>query len=576
MPATTAPASGVRRRPRRAQLVTLTVACLLAPAAITSFPQSRSWAATGRDGTACDQISQPSTTPSNLTTLLDATPPQADAERAAVATDTIAVVDLSGSTFGPNGTDPTGERFRAVRALIGVIASLRDGLADRFGIVLFGSDAPPEASTGLALLPSGTSLLNSKLDQPTNMGNTNFAAAIHRAATSFQTTSRGRARNLVIVTDGLPDLGDGRPPQALLPDIAAALHELPGDVHTHLLVVGDDTTWNQAETLWSGLGLATIDRLRDTSDLLAKYLDLLRPDLGLERLYAGPSPKNGTRNIPVTPLTDRLAVTALSLQPDMSSTLISPAGQRQGVRHNDNGVTVLTTSNPAAGTWTAQGLPPGVLVIERSPLQIRVQQLTATVPYGRAQVPELMIQTAQGYRPTQIPPGLPHQITGSINAPGTTPERLVTFRSDRPGHWAVTQPIRTPSSGTYILTLRLDSRATPSQPPVRYTVGAEPYLDIQQPRTSLNAGGAITVATNLRLGHTRWHAPAGTQLEAELRNQAGRILDQIPLQVGPGGSSARGQFTTSAQGGCSYAIRIAMRTRDGTTDTWISQTLRAA
>ncbi len=573
-PTSSPPEHGPRRQRISWRLCTaLAVLIVVTTATLVSHETAR--ASTLRDAAACEQPSQPSTTPSSLTALLDGTPPQADAQRAAIATDTVAAVDLSGSTFGPNGTDPTGERFRAVHALIGLISSLRDGLADRFGIILFGSDAPPDASTGLTLLPSGTSLLYAKLQQPINMGNTNFAAAIRRAATSLQTTSPGRARNLVIVTDGMPDLGDGRPPQALIPDISAALHELPADVHTHLLIVGDDSTWNQAQALWGGLGLASIGRLTTTSDLLAEYLDVLRPDLGLERLYAGPVPANRSLSIAVPPLTDRLALTVLSLQPDPSSALTSPAGQRQGVRRSDNGVSLLTTINPTPGAWTATGLPPGLVVVERSPLQIRVQHLAATVPMGRALQPELTLQTAQGYRPAQLPPSLPDHISASITAPNGN-QTAVNFHLSGPGHWAISHSIPTPATGRYTLTLQPGTQASRPAPTIRYVVTPQPYADTQQPRNHLDAGSPVTIAATLRFGRSRWDATPGTQIEAELRTDSGRILEQIPLRTLPDGSDVRGQFMTSAQAGCAYELRVVMHTPSGTSDTWISPTLHSS
>jgi Mg-chelatase subunit ChlD len=486
-------------------------------------------------------------------------------------TDTVVLLDMSGSTYGPDGTDPHGDRFRAVQSLTNILASSSAPIPNRMGLILFGSDAPASVASQLVALPDHTGTLDAILSHRAPMGNTNFAAAINRASAILANSDPSRALHVVIVTDGLPDLGDGQASEKLMPTIVGALRHLPRSTSVHLMLVGDDVTWTHARQLWATADVTTIDRLNTNLDLMARYLDLAAADLGLTRLALERLDRPGDVMVNVPPLTESLIVTALPESQDAVAhwTIVDPDGATMATGPLAASANTLTVSTPTPGGWTLHAVPAGSLLVERRPLQIRLDDVDADAPQGRLIRIAASLQTAAGYRVADPPADTPNQMTIRVTFPDGSAEtlRLRRVSSDR---WLATRLLSTNYIGRYRVVGTDPSTAfAPSVLDVR----ARPYLAVNPPTQFLHDRVPIAVVADIDMSGHRRSIPRAVAY-AELVDGAGRVIERITLHENNASNAFTGTFATRPEDGCSYALNAVLRTPTGDIDQWSGPTLQ--
>lgn len=186
-------------------------------------------------------------------------PPARWGESDARLLDLVFAVDESGSMFGTYG-DPRCVRRAAALSVTNLLARAP---GSRVGVVHWGSHAP--ASLALALTDSRRRhIIGPALAIPPSLGGNNLPAALARAREVLGCPDLSRNPLVVVITDGIEDVGAGAANEiALL--APASVHVLLVD-HSH----GCDA---ELEAKWRLLALGSFNRLNistvDTASLQA-------------------------------------------------------------------------------------------------------------------------------------------------------------------------------------------------------------------------------------------------------------------------------------------------------------------
>ncbi len=448
--------------------------------------------------------------------------------------DVVVIIDDSGSEFGPHGTDPTGLRYTAARfaaRFLGSIASA--GLDHRVGIVRFGSQAPTVDSVPLQPVPTDVGAIDAELTTPTNLGATNFAAALTAAGRILGPRAPGRRPVIVIFTDGTPDLGNHASETALFAQIAAAKARLPG-VQINLLGVDHTGGFARVAPRWRALG-ARVESLPDVSpdQLSQAFVTLLSSDLGLTTGALKLSPSAPSATVVVAPYQEALAVTHFGPDPGTRVQVTAPDGKVAGTTRPGR-AGLLTIPRPAAGSWTVR-LAAGAaatVAVDPVPLQATlVDPPGPTIPIGTGLRVTGSFLTSDG-RTLPPLPRYPTYFGATVTAPdgSVTPLQLEALR---PGLYEAAQAVPVTQPGPYAIAfsvkgaelsaLRGDIRSV--------TAAIVPYFSATT--TNVHSRGPFTVRARLSLdgqaisprnavtddpneiGVSRLYGPGGQLLETE-------------------------------------------------------------
>ena len=217
------------------------------------------------------------------------------------------------------------------------------------------------------------------------LGATNFPAALDACRTLLRS-----AANPVIflLSDGTPDLGDGRPTAALFPAIARSVEALHGTpVHVLLTVPGGvNPTVEQA---WQEAGAASVTDLGTGTGWRDRLVRRLVENLGsaigvLPRPVGTLDAQHRSLQLPIPAYTVNLTVTAYAPGSAPALQLVDPSGK---VSDSGTGaITFLRHEEPASGTWTirlADGDGPVSVQADVTPVQARLLSPTTALPVGR-------------------------------------------------------------------------------------------------------------------------------------------------------------------------------------------------
>ncbi|MCC7078866.1 MAG: VWA domain-containing protein [Acidimicrobiia bacterium] len=414
------------------------------------------------------------------------------------------VAPLDDSVSAPEN-DPEAVRYQAAEVLRGFLESVSTcGLDHRLAFVHYGTSAPAELATPLVPVSDPGGVLAASL-VPLQLGYTNFVPALERVAEILNGAEEdGRQRIVVFYTDGLPDDGSGRPLAEQFADIAAALGRL-GQVRVHLLArIADDAAWASVEPYWSELGLASVQRLGSVDELGARYLGILRSELGLGRGDEAELVRRGDEmRIELPPYLEGLTVTALAAESGAELEIVGPDGAVDPDMQTESGrAQVLGVRDPEAGEWRVRLVSGGpvAVALDRVPLVARLVSPPATAPQGRPLRIEATFLTSDG-RALPAIDDKPRFQGATVVRPDGSSARVELEEIDA-GRFRATETVPTPVPGRYevTLTLRGATEAAAAETTVPVDVVAVPYLESMAPRRWVTAGQPVVAEADLLLG----------------------------------------------------------------------------
>lgn len=309
--------------------------------------------------------------------------PTTDPPRLAAAQVCLAADD-SLSEFGPTGTDPAGDRYAAARQLLDHLAGLAVPRAPHaIAVVRFGSTA----QVALPLTPitdDTTGRIRAAMQPGPPLGATDYPAAIRACATLL---AGAPDPVVVVVGDGDPDVGDGRPAPALFADIAAAVEGAHG-VPVHVLLAVRGGLAPATEQRWRASGVRTVADLDGTAGLRSQVarelIDILGGVIGvLPRPLGTLTVEQPELTFDIPGHTPSMTLTAFSAAGPATVRLRDPAGSV--IASRTGAVIDLPVPRPSEGQWQVQlgGRGPVIVQIDVLPLQARLVAPSGDVPVGR-------------------------------------------------------------------------------------------------------------------------------------------------------------------------------------------------
>jgi hypothetical protein len=405
----------------------------------------------------------------------------------------VPVIDASGSM---QSTDPSGLRFTSCDQMLKIVEGSRLRPARTLvAPIFFGSRTV--AMRPYQLEDNGSPR---RLFFGGDLGNTNFAGAVDRARAVARAylKSPGMASGRVVVfilTDGVPDLGDGRPTAGLWPEIRRSVARLKSTgAELYLLgVTNSSNSWRSAAEQWRTLlGTARVHLVGSASGLARLYVSFAETALEIgkvqgTRLDAGESLRSRAGNytaactIQATALRSRVAVSIRSSA--TAGTISAVLGSRGEQR-----------------TWQIPAQPRESFLVHNdgdSPLLLSVRTEAAVLkPTGQptpcigAPLDGLLVSLLSGSgQPITTHGSDPLALSAGLTPP-QTPHGAVTasplqVHAYAPGRYTLTAPGRW-QSGAYRLTVLTRSAAGEAG---RADYQIEPQL---QPWASLVAPSRLT------------------------------------------------------------------------------------
>ena len=452
------------------------------------------------------------------------------------------VIDASGSM---RSTDPTGLRFTSGDTMLNVVEAARLPPAKTVvAPIFFGSHtvAVPPFQLG------GDRSLH-RLFFGGDLGDTNFAEALDRARTVARAflgrprTASGRVV-VFILTDGVPDLGDGRPTAGLWPEIrrsVARLKSTGAEIYLLGVTNSSHSRRSAAEQWRTLLGPARVHLVGSASGLARLYVSFAETALEIgkvqgTRLDAGESMRTRAGNytaactIQVTALQSRVAV---SIQSSATAGTISAVLGSRGEQR----------------TWRLPARPQESFLVHNVgsfPLLVSVRTEAAVLkPTGQptpcigAPLDGLLVSllsgsgqpiTTHGNDPLALSAGLtpPQTLHGAVTAGS------MQVRAYAPGRYALIAPGRW-QSGAYRLTvLTRSASGEVGRADYRIEPQLQPWASLVAPSRLTSLADASTVPLKVTLfldkGAIRPQqvsASGGSSVLAELCDVSGRVRASI-------------------------------------------------
>ena len=463
----------------------------------------------------------------------------------------VPVIDASGSM---QSTDPSGLRFTSCDQMLKIVEGSRLRPAKTLvAPIFFGSRA-------VAMRPyqlEGNSLPR-RLFFGGDLGNTNFSEALDGASTIARAYlgSPGMASGRVVVfilTDGVPDLGDGRPTAGLWPEIRRSVARLKSTgAEVYLLgVTNSSKSWRSAAEQWRTLlGHARVHLVGSASGLARLYVSFAETALEIgnvqgTRLDAGESLRTRAGNytaactIQATALQSRAAVTIQSSATTTTiSAVLGPRGEQR--------------------TWQLAARPREAFVVHnvgRSPLLLSVRTEAAVLkPAGQptpcigAPLDGLLVSLLSGSGQPITPLGSDPLALSAVLTPPQALRSPVTARplqvhAYAPGRYALGAPGRW-QSGAYRLTV-LTRSATGEVGRADYQIEPQlqPWASLVAPTrpTSLADASSVPLDVTLFLDKRairtqQVSASGGSSVLAQLCDLSGRVRASVWMTETSSGS----------------------------------------
>jgi len=338
--------------------------------------------------------------------------PSADPPRLRPAQVCVAADD-SGSEFGPDGTDPDGQRYEAAGQLVDYLAGLVTPQGPHtVAVVRFGSTAEV-ALAPTAVTEDAAAGIRATLRPGRPRGNTDYPAAVRLCA---QLLEGAPNPVIVVVGDGDPDLGDGRAPAELFADIAAAVADLRGiGVHV-LLAIRDGLTGGTAE-LWRATGVRAVTDVGAGEQLRQRVAQELIRVLGamigvLPRPLGTLDGTNPVVPVDVPAYAPALTLTGFAPAEPALLRLRDPAGTV--VAEGRGGIVDIPVARPTPGRWQVELVDgePVTVQVDIAPLQARLLSPAVELPVGRP----LVVSALVGEGPVAQSSGPPLYVGAVVSA----------------------------------------------------------------------------------------------------------------------------------------------------------------
>lgn len=389
--------------------------------------------------------------------------------------DIVFIVDQSGSMSGVrdgNPSDPFDLRADAVRYVIDKVGATKlyfnQQSRYRIGVVSFGDTAQIDMPlTELSAVNQAgwdveREMLKSQV-QAERLGFTNVAqgfAAAQQVFADAEVVPGNRARVVVLLTDGRPDLRDG-PDETddtaryfegqLLPQVASAF---PANDYRFYVVAIDDrgAFWPQTERYWqravSNRGFA--ERVQGSTDIPLLFTRILDEFIGTNarRLSTGP--------FDMPPYLQLAVFTVLKADPNSSAQIVQPDGAALAhggdVQIENNGPLIqrVTVLRPLPGQWSITTDSNTRYDIYLEPLQSRLQLVDPTQPQPQQSQVSLTFQVLDNSgNPLPEAAGFPLTLNAVIQPPGLSALAPITLVRGQNEMYTTPAPITLDQAGEW-------------------------------------------------------------------------------------------------------------------------------
>jgi hypothetical protein len=421
----------------------------------------------------------------------------------------VRVTDASGSM---KVTDPGGRRFGACEAMLAAVAAARSAPAKTIvAPIFFGSRTVAFKPYRLsAVRPARPASFGRDL------GNTNFAQAIDaataavRAFLSSPENAAGRAV-VFILTDGVPDLGDGRAAAALWPGIGRSVARLRRRTGAEIDLLGisnSSSSWGAAALHWRALlGAAQVHLVDSSSSLYRLYRSFAQTSLEIGKLQGTQLKAGRSLQLRAGDYTSAFTIQATALQ----------SGAGISIQSGSSTTVLVSAALASRGeqrTWVIPTRPHDRLVVHNvshSPVQLATRTETAVLqPSGQlspcigAPVDGFLASLFNGLNEPISPLGSdPLALSALLTPPQTLRGPAVAspmqVRAYAPGRYVLSAPERW-QSGAYRLTVlsRAASGAV-GRADYRLVPQLQPWASLARPLRLTSLADASTVRLDVTL-----------------------------------------------------------------------------
>lgn len=433
------------------------------------------------------------------------------------AVDVCLAADDSNSEYGPDGSDPTGERYAAARQMLGYLVALTPPQnVHKVAVVHFGSKAEKPLPL-TAVTDGGTDAIQAALQLGPKLGATNYPDAIRACR---QTLADAPNPVIVVVGDGDPDLLDGRPLNALFADITRAVTDARGvPVHVLLTIRGGVAPSTMAQ--WQATGVRTVTDIGVDKQLqqrvARKLIDILGNVIGvLPRPLDTLDAAHKELSVDVPAAAPSMTLTSYAEAGSATVRLRDPSGTI--VETKRGGVVTIPVPRPAAGPWRVEFVDgnPTEVQVDIAPLQARLLTPSGGVAVGRPLTVSAMVGEGG-----PLPPAL--YVGAVVEAAGKFYD--LKLLPDEAGIWRSVDAAPITQDGPVKVRLLLkkgpDTVLDSSSAP--FTAAPTPYL-VPDPPTVLAGDGA----------HYGWRLyQGGRPASDQLLGEAPRAAVTVRIGDGP-------------------------------------------
>lgn len=406
-------------------------------------------------------------------------PPLTRQTRQLRAVDVVCAIDDSGSEFGWGGTDPFALRYRACSLAASYLSSIAtSGLNHRFGVVAFGTSARARTA-GLVQLPGGLGDVDNALRDPTDLGDTDYAAGIRAAAAMLGPADPERRRVILVMGDGIPDVRGNSLDEAFA-DIRSAVAASPADV----LVFQADPSGRapDLEQRWAQQGVSAVQRIASLDDgsLERSYVDALRRAVGMDRGdEIRLTESDPVASIDVPNYLEALTVTWFA--PGDMGLQVAPSGGGDPVPVTGGPVGARTFRLPAGGRWQVRLVKgsSALVAVDLVPVAATVLAPGVGAPQGRDLTVEASFATTAGEAVADVASD-PRYFGAVVTDPGGRASPL-ELRRDVRGRYRATTTVRLDEPGAWRVDLVMKSRDgnVVGTAGAAFTVTPSPWLSVE-------------------------------------------------------------------------------------------------